>query len=118
MGRERRGFCPHRARRLFYDLRNPTEYYSPLPGGVSGHRDAPRAAGSARPAPPVAHFQRSAPPPRARRRGLEPPARLSQDIHIRPTSGELAALRDSIQSGAYRPDAREIATRMLLLGEV
>ena len=90
----------------------------PLPGGVSGHRDAPRAAGSARTAQPFDQFQLSAQPTGDGRRVLETAARLSQDIHIRPTSGELAALRDSIQSGAYRPDAREIATRMLLLGEV
>lgn len=101
---------------MIYGIQRNTT--TPPAGGVSGHRGAPRASGSARTAQPFDLFQLSAQPTGDGRRVLETAARLSQDVRIRPTNGELAALRDSIQSGAYQPDAREIAARMLLLGEV
>lgn len=44
-------------------------------------------------------------------------ARISQEMRIRPTNGELRTLADQVRAGSYQPDAREIAARMLLLGE-
>lgn len=42
-------------------------------------------------------------------------AGISRQIRTRPTAGELDALQERLQQGAYRPDAGEIARRMLLL---
>ena len=90
----------------------------PPAGSLPGHTGGPRAPELARPAQPFDQFQLSAQPPGDERRVLETAARLSQDVRIRPTTGMLSALGDSIRSGTYQPDAREIAARMLLLGEV
>lgn len=52
------------------------------------------------------------------RRVRELTGQLSQQVLARPTSGEIAALREQVDQGTYRPDASEIAARMLLLQEV
>ena len=44
-------------------------------------------------------------------------ARLPQEVRVRPTRQELQNLREQVEKGSYRPDAGEIAARMLLLGE-
>lgn len=90
----------------------------PQAGGVSARKGAARASERARTGQPFDQFQLSAQPTGQERRTLEVTARLSQDMRIRPTAGELSALQASIQNGSYQPDAREIAARMLLLGEV
>ena len=91
---------------------------TPPAGTAPAHRGQCRAQDSARAAQPYDQFQLSAHPTGDGRRVLETAARLSQAVRARPTAHELTALRDSVQSGAYQPDAREIAARMLLLGEV
>ena len=45
-------------------------------------------------------------------------AQLSQQVRVRPTRQELSTLQEQVEAGTYRPDAGEIAARMLLLGEV
>ena len=44
-------------------------------------------------------------------------ASLSQQVRTYNTTGRIQDLRDQVASGAYRPDARETAARMLLLSE-
>lgn len=44
-------------------------------------------------------------------------AGLSQQVRTYNTTGKIQDLRDQVASGAYRPDARETAARMLLLSE-
>ena len=44
-------------------------------------------------------------------------AQLSREVRVRPTRQELQGLQRQVEEGAYRPDAGEIAARMLLLGE-
>ena len=41
---------------------------------------------------------------------------LAREIRVRPTNGDLEALKQQIKEGAYRPNPQEIAARMLLLG--
>ena len=43
--------------------------------------------------------------------------KLTQEVRTATSSGQVAALRDEIQAGAYRIDAGAIAGKMLLLGE-
>ena len=42
-------------------------------------------------------------------------AGISRQIRVRPTRRELSALQQQVGSGAYRPDAGVIASRMLLM---
>lgn len=51
------------------------------------------------------------------RRVKETVGRLSQEIRCRVTAQNLEALRQQVAEGTYQPNAREIAARMLLLGE-
>ena len=44
-------------------------------------------------------------------------ASLSQQVRTYNTTGKIQDLHDHVASGAYRPDARETAARMLLLSE-
>lgn len=44
-------------------------------------------------------------------------ASLSQQVRTYNTTGKIQELRSQVASGAYRPDARETAARMLLLPE-
>ena len=44
-------------------------------------------------------------------------ASLSQQVRTYNTTGKIQELRNQVASGAYRPDARETAARMLLLAE-
>lgn len=44
-------------------------------------------------------------------------AALSQQVRTYNTTGKIQDLRSQVASGAYRPDARETAARMLLLSE-
>ena len=44
-------------------------------------------------------------------------ASLSQQVRTYNTTGRIQDLCDQVASGAYRPDARETAARMLLLSE-
>ena len=43
--------------------------------------------------------------------------RVSQQVRLRHTTGELDAIRAQIQNGTYHSDASEIAARMLLIRE-
>ena len=43
--------------------------------------------------------------------------RLSQEVRTAASSGQVAQLREEVRNGTYRVDAREIARKMLLLGE-
>ena len=91
---------------------------TPPAGGLPPRKSAPQAASfRAAQAQTFDQFQLSA-QTGDERRALETAARLSQDVRSRPTAGELSALSASIREGAYQPDAREIAARMLLLGGV
>ena len=51
-------------------------------------------------------------------RKMEIQSRLSQEVRTATTTGTLAALRQEVQSGQYQVDARSIAKKLLLLGEV
>ena len=44
-------------------------------------------------------------------------ASLSQQVRTYNTTGKIQNLRQQVASGAYRPDARETAARMLLMAE-
>ena len=44
-------------------------------------------------------------------------ATLSQQVRTYNTTGKIQDLRQQVASGEYRPDARETAARMLLMGE-
>lgn len=44
-------------------------------------------------------------------------ASLSQQVRTYNTTGRIQDLRSQVASGAYRPDARETAARMLLMAE-
>lgn len=47
---------------------------------------------------------------------MELRGRLSQEVRTATSSGQVAALREQVQNGTYRADARETARRMLLAG--
>lgn len=49
---------------------------------------------------------------------MELQSKLSQEVRTATTTGTLAALRQEVQSGQYQVDARSIAKKLLLLGEV
>jgi anti-sigma28 factor (negative regulator of flagellin synthesis) len=42
---------------------------------------------------------------------------LSRQVRTQNTTGKIQDLRRQVESGEYRPDARETAARMLLLAE-
>lgn len=49
---------------------------------------------------------------------MELQSKLSQEVRTATTTGTLASLHDQVQSGQYQVDARNIAKKLLLLGEV
>lgn len=51
------------------------------------------------------------------RRIKETVGHISQDIRSRVTAQDLEELRRQVADGTYQPNSREIAARMLLLGE-
>ena len=48
---------------------------------------------------------------------MELRGKLAQEVRTATTSGQVAALREQVQNGTYQVDAREIAKKMLLMGE-
>ncbi len=48
---------------------------------------------------------------------MELRGKISREVRTATSSGQVAALREQVQSGAYQADAREIAKKMLLMGE-
>ena len=44
-------------------------------------------------------------------------SQLSQQVRIRPSRSEIQQLQQQIKNGTYQPDAREIASRMLLMSQ-
>lgn len=48
---------------------------------------------------------------------MELRGKISQEVRTATSSGQIAALREQVQNGTYQVDAREIAKKMLLLGE-
>ena len=50
-------------------------------------------------------------------RFLREAASLSQQVRTTNTPGKIQELRQQVASGAYQPNAQEIARRMLLMGE-
>ena len=49
---------------------------------------------------------------------MELQSKLSQEVRTATTTGILANLRREVQSGQYQVDARSIAKKLLLMGEV
>ena len=49
---------------------------------------------------------------------MELRGKISQEVRTATSSGQVAALREQVQSGAYQVDAREIAKKMLLMEAV
>ncbi len=45
-------------------------------------------------------------------------AKLSHEVRTHNTTSKIAELREQVQSGTYQMDARETASRMLLMGAV
>lgn len=45
---------------------------------------------------------------------MELRGKISQEVRTATSSGQVAALREQVQSGTYQVDAREIAKKMLL----
>ena len=48
---------------------------------------------------------------------MELRGRISQEVRTATSSGQVAALREQVQNGTYQVDVREIAKKMLLIGE-
>lgn len=48
---------------------------------------------------------------------MELRGKISQEVRTATSSGQVAALREQVQSGTYQVDTREIAKKMLLMGE-
>ena len=48
---------------------------------------------------------------------MELRSRISQEVRTATSSGQIAALREQVQNGTYQVDTREIAKKMLLIGE-
>ena len=48
---------------------------------------------------------------------LDLKSRLSQEVRTATSTDMVSALREQIQNGTYQPDPREIARKMLLMGE-
>ena len=48
---------------------------------------------------------------------LDLKSRLSQEVRTTTSTDMVSALREQIQNGTYQPDPREIARKMLLMGE-
>ena len=48
---------------------------------------------------------------------MELRGKISQEVRTATSSGQVAALREQVQSGNYHVDARELAKKMLLIGE-
>lgn len=49
---------------------------------------------------------------------MELRGKISQEVRTATSSGQVAALREQVQSGTYQVDARETARKMLLMGAV
>ena len=82
----------------------------------------PRSYGGSpvRPGPPAEKFDQVT---LSSREGEDPvkmelQGKLSQEVRTATTTGTLNALRQEVQSGQYQVDARSIAKKLLLLGEV
>ncbi|MBQ9493773.1 MAG: flagellar biosynthesis anti-sigma factor FlgM [Oscillibacter sp.] len=48
---------------------------------------------------------------------MEARSRLAREVRTATSSGSVAAIREEIRQGTYRPDSMEIARNMLLFGE-
>lgn len=48
---------------------------------------------------------------------MELRSRISQEVRTATSSGQIAALREQVQNGTYQVNPREIAQKMLLVGE-
>lgn len=48
---------------------------------------------------------------------MELRGRISREVRTATSSGQVAALREQVQNGSYKVDARELAKKMLLLEE-
>ncbi len=48
---------------------------------------------------------------------MELRGKISREVRTATSSGQVAALREQVQNGTYEVDAREIAKKMLLIGE-
>ena len=48
---------------------------------------------------------------------LEARGRIEREVRTATSSGQIAALREQVRGGTYRPDPAAIARKMLLLGE-
>ena len=48
---------------------------------------------------------------------LDLKSRLSQEVRTATSTDMVSALREQIRNGTYQPDPREIARKMLLMGE-
>ena len=60
----------------------------------------------------------SSEPSGADRFRMELVSRLSREVRSAVTTRDIQALRQQVSTGEYRPDARQIAARMLLMGGV
>ena len=49
---------------------------------------------------------------------MELVSRLSREVRSAVTTRDIQALRQQVSTGEYRPDAQQIAARMLLMGDV
>ena len=49
---------------------------------------------------------------------MELRGKISQEVRTATSSGQVAALREQVQSGTYQVDARETARKMLLMGAI
>ena len=49
---------------------------------------------------------------------MELRGKISQEVRTATSSGQVAALREQVQSGNYKVDAREVARKMLLMEAV
>ena len=48
---------------------------------------------------------------------MELRSRIAREVRTAASSGRVAALREQVQSGSYKVDARALAKKMLLFGE-
>lgn len=48
---------------------------------------------------------------------MELRGKIAREVRTATSSGQVAALREQVQSGSYQVDARELAKKMLLMGE-
>ena len=92
-----------------------------VPGGIVRFSDSARPAGHETAGGRVQDSVSFSMPPQGEQAKVqELTARLSAQLRVRPSKAELEDTRKQVLSGAYQPDARDIAARMLLImdGEV